>query len=118
LNVAGASDGVTGELPTQAGLLRVALVPGEGLNRIASVRFSGAALKAEGVLAPLEAALATTSINDAAGKIGDFCAKNPQALPGVDPEDLLTVLSLAFGKVRRNISKAPDPSAWKNPAQG
>lgn len=115
--MAGASDGVTGELPTQAGLLRVALVPGEGLNRIASVKFSGAALRSEGVLSPLEGALANTSINDAAGRIGDYCAKNPEALPGVDPGDLLTVLSLAFGKIRRNISKAPDPSAWKNPAQ-
>ena len=40
-------------------------------------------------------------------------AQNPKALPGVVPEEFLTVLTLAFMKVRRAISTAPDPSAWK-----
>ena len=35
------------------------------------------------------------------------------ALPGVEPEEFLTVLTLAFMKVRRTTSSAPDPSAWK-----
>jgi hypothetical protein len=32
---------------------------------------------------------------------------------GVEAGDLLTVLSLAHMKVRRERSQAPDPTAWK-----
>jgi len=42
-----------------------------------------------------------------------FFAQNPKALPGVEPEEFLTVLTLAFMKVRRAASSAPDPSDWK-----
>jgi len=106
--------GVTGELPTKAGIVRVLLVPGAGRNQIQSVSFSGT-FKAEpaGILAKLEQALAGVTIDEAPGKIEDFFAQNPQALPGVEPEEFLTVLTLAFMKVRRTTSSAPDPAAWK-----
>jgi hypothetical protein len=105
---------VTGELPTKAGRLRVTLVPGAGRNQIQSVAFSGT-FKPESapILAKLEQALAGGTIDDAPGKIEDFFAQNPQALPGVEPEEFLTVLTLAFMKVRRTTSTAPDPAAWK-----
>jgi hypothetical protein len=105
---------VSGELPTKAGLLRATIVPGAGRNQIQSVSFGGT-FKAEpaGVLAKLEQALAGSTIDEAPGKIEDFFAQNPKALPGVEPEEFLTVLTLAFMKVRRSTSTAPDPSAWK-----
>ena len=105
---------VTGELPTKAGLLKATLVPGAGRNQIQSVTFGGT-FKAEppGILARLEQVLAGVTIDEAPGKIEDFFAQNPTALPGVEPEEFLTVLTLAFMKVRRTTSTAPDPSAWK-----
>ena len=105
---------VTGELPTKGGIVRATIVPGAGRNQIQTVSFSGT-FKAEpaGVLASLEQALAGGTIDQAPGKIEDFFAQNPGALPGVEPEEFLTVLTLAFMKVRRTTSTAPDPSAWK-----
>ena len=105
---------VTGELPTKAGVVRATIVPGAGRNQIQSVSFSGT-FKAEpsGILAKLEQALGGATIDEAPGKIEDFFAQNPKALPGVEPEEFLTVLTLAFMKVRRTTSSAPDPSAWK-----
>lgn len=105
---------VTGELPTKAGIVRATIVPGSGRNQIQSVSFSGT-FKSEpaGILAKLEEALGGSTIDEAPGKIEDFFGQNPQALPGVEPEELLTVLTLAFMKVRRTTSSAPDPSAWK-----
>ena len=106
---------VTGELPTKAGIVRATIVPGAGKNQIQSVSFSGT-FKAEpaGILASLEKSLSGATIDEAPGKIEDFFAQNPEALPGVEPEEFLTVLTLAFMKVRRTTSSAPDPSAWKN----
>ncbi len=105
---------VTGELPTKVGILKATIVPGAGRNQIQSVTFSGT-FKAEppGILAKLEAALAGSTIDEAPGKIEDFFGQNPKALPGIEPEEFLTVLTLAFMKVRRTTSSAPDPSAWK-----
>ena len=105
---------VSGELPTKAGIVRATIVPGAGRNQIQSVSFSGT-FKSEppGILAKLEQALAGSSIDEAPGKIEDFFGQNPKALPGVEPEEFLTVLTLAFMKVRRTTSTAPDPSAWK-----
>ena len=107
---------VSGELPTKAGIVRATIVPGAGRNQIQSVSFSGT-FKAEppGILAKLEQALAGSSIDEAPGKIEDFFGQNPKALPGVEPEEFLTVLTLAFMKVRRTTSSAPDPTAWKKP---
>jgi hypothetical protein len=105
---------VTGELPTKAGVVRATIVPGAARNQIQSVSFSGT-FKPEppGILEKLEQALAGVTIDEAPGKIEDFFAQNPQALAGVEPEEFLTVLTLAFMKVRRSNSTAPDPSAWK-----
>ena len=105
---------VTGELPTKAGMVRATIVPGAARNQIQSVRFTGT-FKSEpaGILASLEQALAGATIDEAPGKIEDFFAQNPQALAGVEPEEFLTVLTLAFMKVRRTTSSAPDPSDWK-----
>lgn len=105
---------VSGELPTNAGRVRATIVPGAGRNQIQSVSFSGT-FKSEppGILARLEQALAGATIDEAPGKIEDFFAQNPKALPGVEPEEFLTVLTLAFMKVRRAASVAPDPSDWK-----
>jgi hypothetical protein len=112
--VPGPATSVTGELPTKAGVVRATIVPGAGRNQLQSVSFSGT-FKAEpqGILAKLEQALGGATIDEAPGKIEDFFSQNPTALPGVEPEELLTVLTLAFMKVRRSISTAPDPSAWK-----
>lgn len=109
-----APSSVSGELPTKAGIVRATLVPGAGRNQIQSVTFGGT-FKAEpaGVLAKLEQALAGGTIDEAPGRIEDFFAQNPGALPGVEPEEFLTVLTLAFMKVRRSTSSAPDPSDWK-----
>ena len=105
---------VTGELPTKAGILKATIVPGAGKNQLQSVSFGGT-IKAEpaGILAKLEQSLSGATIDEAPGKIEDFFAQNPTALPGVEPEEFLTVLTLAFMKVRRTTSSAPDPSAWK-----
>ena len=105
---------VTGELPTKAGIVRATIVPGSGRNQIQSVSFSGT-FKAEpqGILGRLEQSLAGVTIDEAPGKIEDFFAQNPKALAGVEPEEFLTVLTLAFMKIRRTTSSAPDPSAWK-----
>ena len=106
--------GVTGELPTKAGIVRATIVPGAARNQIQSVSFSGT-FKAEpaGILAKLEQALGGSTIDEAPGKIEDFFAQNPTALPGVEPEEFLTVITLAFMKLRRTTSTAPDTSAWK-----
>jgi len=112
--VSSPAPGVTGELTTKAGVVRATIVPGTGRNQIQSVSFSGT-FKSEpvGILAKLEQALAGVTIDEAPGKIEDFFAQNPKALAGVEPDEFLTVLSLAFMKVRRTTSTAPDPSAWK-----
>ena len=104
---------VTGELPTKAGILRATIVPGAGRNQIQSVTFSGIRAEPAGVLARLEQTLGGSTIDEAPGKIEDFFAQNPKALPGIEPEEFLTVMTLAFMKVRRTTSTAPDPSAWK-----
>ena len=105
---------VFGDLPTKAGILRATIVPGSGRNQIQSVTFSGIKAEPPGILAKLEQTLGGASIDEAPGKIEDFFAQNPKALPGFEPEEFLTVLTLAFMKVRRTTSTAPDPSAWKN----
>lgn len=108
------ADGATGELPVKGGMLRVAVTPGEGRNRIASAAFTSTfKAEPEGILDRLGSALAASSIDEAPGRIEDFFAQNPEALPGLEPEDVLTVLTLAFMKVRRASSTAPDPLAWK-----
>lgn len=106
--------GVTGELPTKAGIVRATIVPGAARNQVQSVSFSGT-FKSEppGILAKLEQALAGATIDEAPTTIENFFALNPKALPGVEPEEFYTVLTLAFMKVRRTTSTAPDPSAWK-----
>lgn len=105
---------VTGDLPVKGGVLRVAIVPGGGRNQIESVKFSGPFKdEPQGTLARLHAALAGSTIDEAPTHIEEFFAENAGALPGVEPEDLLTVLTLAFMKVRRAASSAPDPSDWK-----
>jgi hypothetical protein len=104
---------VTGELSTKVGILRATIVPGAGRNQIQSVSFSGIKAEPPGILAKLEQMLGGATIDEAPGKIEDFFAQNPKALPGVEPEEFLTVLTLAFMKVRRTTSIAPDPSAWK-----
>ena len=113
--MSGPASSVTGELTTRAGIVRATLVPGARRNQISSVTFSGT-FKSEpaGILARLEQALGGATIDEAPGRIEDFFAQNPTALPGVEPEELLTVLTLAFMKVRRTSSSAPDPSAWKH----
>ncbi len=105
---------VTGELPTKSGLLKATIVPGAGKNQIESVKFGGTIKADADALASLELALADATIDEAPGTIEDFFSQNPDALPGVEPEEFLTVLTLAFMKVRRSTSHAPDPSAWKN----
>ncbi len=105
---------VTGDLPVKGGILRAALVPGTGRNQIQTVRFSGPFRdEPDGTRSRLEAALAGASIDEVPARIEDFFAQNAGALPGVEPEDLLTVLTLAFMKVRRAASSAPDPTDWK-----
>jgi hypothetical protein len=110
------SEGVSGVWPAKGGPLRITVVPGAGRNRIAAVRFGGVleAGRDPGV-EELEKALADSGIDEAPGRIEDYFSRNPQALPGVEPEDVMTVLSLAFAKVRRASSQAPDPGAWKQP---
>lgn len=108
------ANGAVGELPVKGGLLKVSVAPGEGRKSIASVEFSSTfKAEPEGVWARLGEALASSTIDEAPARIEDFFSRNPQALPGLEPEDILTVLTLAFMKVRRASSQAPDPAAWK-----
>lgn len=105
---------VTGDLPVKGGVLRVVLVPGDGRNQIQEVQFSGPFRdEPPGARQRLEKLLASASIDQAPARIESFFAQNQGALPGVEPEDFLTVLTLAFMKVRRTTSSAPDPTAWK-----
>ena len=105
---------VTGELPVKGGMLRVVIVPGDGRNRIQSALFTGPFPdEPAGTLARLQETLSGTTIDEAPAKIEDFFAQNAGALPGIEPGDVLTVLTLAFMKVRRAASSAPDPSDWK-----
>ena len=104
-----------GELPIKGGMLRVRLLPGDGLNKIRAAQFSGPfKAEPESAVRRLEEELAGVSIDEAPGRIEDWFGKNPGAVSGVEAGDLLTVLSLAHMKVRRAHSQAPDPSAWKN----
>ncbi len=108
------TEGVTGELPVAGGVLRALIVPGERRNHILSVRFSGDFQSEPADAAgKLEESLAGTTVDEAAGRIEDFFSAHPGALTGAGPGDFLTVLTLAFMKVRRTSSSAPDPSAWK-----
>ena len=105
---------VTGDLPVKGGMLRAAIVPGDGRNQIQTARFTGPFRdEPAGTLARFQDSLAGTTLDEAPAKIEDFFAKNTGALPGVEPEDFLTVLTLAYMKVRRAASSAPDPSDWK-----
>jgi hypothetical protein len=105
---------VTGDLPVKGGVLKVTIVPGAGRNQIQTVRFSGPFRdEPAGSHERLEKSLSGATIDQAPAKIESFFAQNKGALPGVEPEDFLTVLTLAFMKVRRTTSSAPDPTAWK-----
>ena len=105
---------VTGDLPVKGGVLRAAIVPGDGKNQIQSVRFSGPFRdEPAGAGKLLEQSLSASTIDEAPARIEAFFAQNKGALPGVEPEDFLTVLTLAFMKVRRTTSSAPDPTDWK-----
>jgi hypothetical protein len=105
---------VTGDLPVKGGILRAAITPGDARNQIQSVRFTGPfSDEPAGTLERLQESLAGSTIDEAPTKIEDFFAQNAGALPGGEPEDFLTVLTLAFMKVRRAASSAPDPSDWK-----
>ena len=112
--MSGPTSDVWGELPIKGGMLRVRLLPGEGLNRIRAAQFTGP-FKAtpDTAVHRLEEELAGSTIDEAPGRIEDWFQKNPGAVSGVEPGDLLTVLSLAHMKVRRAQSQAPDPAAWK-----
>jgi hypothetical protein len=95
-------------------MLRVRMLPGGARNVIRAVQFSGPfQAKPESAVRRLEEALAGVSIDEAPGKIEDWFAANPGVVTGVEPGDLLTVLSLAHMKVRITQSTAPDPEAWK-----
>lgn len=110
------SEGVTGEVRTgSGGTLRATVVlAGAARNRIESVRFEGSVRdEPPGSLEGLESALAGVSIDEAPARIEEFFGGRPGALPGVDPGEFLAALSLAFMKVRRTLSSAPDPAAWK-----
>jgi hypothetical protein len=108
------SEGISGELRTKGGVLRATITPGEAKNQIRTVRFDGAIKpESESDVRRLEAALSGATVDQAPGKIEDFFAQNPGAIGEVEPEDFLTVLTLAFMKVRRASSSAPDPHSWK-----
>lgn len=105
---------VWGELPIKGGMLRVRLLPGDGLNLIRAAQFSGPfTCRPDSAVRRLEETLAGASIDEAPGRIEEWFDKNPGAVAGVEAGDLLTVLSLAHMKVRRERSQAPDPAAWK-----
>jgi hypothetical protein len=105
---------ITGDLPLKGGVLRAAIIPGGVRNQIQGVRFAGPFRdEPAGTQQRLEQALAGATIDEAPTRIEDFFAQNAGALPGVEPEDFLTVLTLAFMKVRRAASSAPASSAWK-----
>ena len=108
------TEDVTGELPVAGGVLRAAIVPGGRRNEIRSVRFSGDfQSQPDDAARKLEEALAGTMVDEAPGRIEDFFAAHPGAITGAGPGDFLTVLTLAFMKVRRTTSSAPDPAGWK-----
>jgi hypothetical protein len=112
--VADSPEGVTGDLPIAGGILRATIVPADERNRIRSVRFSGKyTAEPDGIVFRLEEELSGILIDEAPGKIEDFFAKHPEAKVSVQPGEFLTVLTLAFMKVRRTQSQAPDPAAWK-----
>lgn len=104
---------VTGDLPIPGGILRATIVPGDGRNQIQSARFAGPFRdEPPGMLERLQQELAGSTIDEAPAKIEEFFAENAGALPGVDPSDLLTVLTLAFMKasvrtVRRSEGSTP-----------
>lgn len=105
---------VWGELPIAGGMLRIRLLPGDGINKIRAVQFSGPfQANPESAVRRLEEELAGATIDEAPARIEGWFQKNPGAVSGAEPDDLLTVLSLAHMKVRRAQSQAPDPSAWK-----
>ena len=105
---------VSGEVKIAGGILRAEIVPGEGLNKIGSVKFSGDfKQEPEGVIAGLEEILAGSLIDEAPAKIEKFFQENPSAVPDVPPGEFFTCLTLGFMKVRAKASKAPDPAAWK-----
>ena len=111
-----AGEGVTGEVRTGAGgTLRATIVLAAApRHRLESVRFEGSFRDdPPGSLARLQGALAGASIDEAPARIEEFFAAHPGALPGPEPGEFLTALSLAFMKVRRTLSSAPDPAAWK-----
>lgn len=105
---------ISGEHRTSGGVIRTTLLPGEGLSLIGSVEFSGTYREnPDGVLRGLEAILEGSTINEAPKLIEEFFAKNPGAVPGIDSGEFFMALSMAFAKVRRAASTAPDPSDWK-----
>ena len=105
---------VWGELPIKGGMLRVRLLPGDGLNKIRAAQFQGPfQCRPASAVRRLEEELAGVTIDEAPSKIEEWFEKNPDAVSGVEPGDILTVLSLAHMKIRRSQSQAPDPSAWK-----
>ena len=112
--MSGTTADVWGELPIAGGILRVRLLPGQARNVLRAVQFSGPfTCRPESAVRRLEEALAGLSIDEAPGRIEDWYAQNPGAISGVEPGDLLTVLSLAHMKVRITQSTAPDPNAWR-----
>jgi len=108
------SEGSTGELRTAGGVLRATVMPGEGRKQIRSVRFAGDVVQQpEGSLLRLEEALAGATIDEAPARIEGYFADHPDAIGGASAGDFLTVLTLAFMKVRKGSSTAPDPADWK-----
>jgi hypothetical protein len=107
-------EGVSGELRTKGGIVRATIVPGEGRNVVRSARFTGDFnAYPRDIVGLLEETIAGTPIDEAPGKIEDFFAQTQGRVAGVEPGEFFTVLSLAFMKVRRASSSAPDPTAWK-----
>ena len=78
--------GVTGEVSTSGGILRATIVPGEGLNKIATVEFTGTfKQEPDGILFGLEQLLAGALIDQAPAKIEEFFKENPNATPTCRP---------------------------------
>jgi len=112
--VSDSPEGISGELRTKSGVLRATIQAGVKRNQVQSVRFDGAIKpESEPDVRRLEAALSGALVDEAPGRIEDFFRQNPGAIGEVEPEDFLTVLTLAFMKVRRASSSAPDPHSWK-----